>query len=317
MSSSTTKKNIKDVKKTLGSKKDKAVVVAEVAEEVAEETCQHIISNGKNKDTPCGKKVVIGTTICSKHTKLDPTAVVDSILEYVKTLLGLEKSPQELTKLLDSKKVKTDIQSIISPKTRKTKKKKDPTRPKTPLNSYMFFTAANRQKIKDANPELKLTEISVKIGEVWRGLSEKKKKTFETMAKKDKDRYDEEMKNYTPSEEWVTEHSKSDSKKTKKRTSTAWELWRKDHKVQIMNDNPEMSPTEKQEEIRRVWSSLTAEEKEPWQSEADRLKEEKKAELSSSDSESETVKKVPKKKKTKKNKKSESESESESDSDIE
>ena len=312
-------------KKALGLKNAEVAIESkteEIKDAVVTHTCEHIISSGKNKDTPCGKKVVNNTSVCSKHTKVDKSKTVDSILDYVKALLESGKSPKEVSKLLDSKKVKDEIQTIISPKTRKTKKKKDPKHPKKSLNAYMFFTADNRQKIKDKNPDLTTTEIASKLGELWRNLSDKKKKPFETMAKDDKDRYEEEMKNYTPSSESDSKNDKKNDKndkknKTKKRTSTAWELWRKDNKDQIIKDNLNMSPTERQAEIRRVWASLTSEEKDPWQTEADKLKAEKKAE-SDSESDSEPVKKVPKKKTKKVTKKSESDSESDSsESDVE
>ena len=303
---STTKKNMsKTVKKTQ----------VAVDAEVAVETCQHILTSGKNKDAPCGKKVVCKTTMCSKHTKTDSTTVVDSIIQYVKTLLESGKSFKEVSKLFESKKVTEDIQAIVSPKTKKTKKNKDSTHPKRPTNSYMLFSTQTRQKIKDKNPELKATEISVKLGEMWKTMTDKKKKPFEEQAKQDKQRYEEEMKNYTP------ESSDSDSKskkiketKPKKRTSTAFELWKSQNKERIINDNPDMSPKEKQAEINRIWKELSDEEKKPLQDEAARLKAEKKAETSdTSDSDLEVI---PKQKKTtKKSKKEESNDEDLSESD--
>jgi hypothetical protein len=44
-----------------------------------------------------------------------------------------------------------------------------------------------------ANPELKMTEMSVKMGEGWRSLTEQEKAPFATLAAADKARYTEEM----------------------------------------------------------------------------------------------------------------------------
>ena len=43
-------------------------------------------------------------------------------------------------------------------------------------NPYMFFLDEHRKIIKKKNPEFKITDVAKKCGEMWRGLSELKKK---------------------------------------------------------------------------------------------------------------------------------------------
>ena len=83
-------------------------------------------------------------------------------------------------------------------KRRANKPKKDPNAPKRPLTAYFFFINENRAKVKEANPDLKLTQISTELGKRWQGMALKEKAKFEKMAEKDKVRYAKEMEGYTP-----------------------------------------------------------------------------------------------------------------------
>lgn len=56
------------------------------------------------------------------------------------------------------------------------RKKKDPLRPKRAMSSFMFFANAKRQEVRSANPELKITDVGKKLGEMWKELSDDEKK---------------------------------------------------------------------------------------------------------------------------------------------
>ena len=69
-------------------------------------------------------------------------------------------------------------QSDKAPKTvRKTKQEKEETtqKPKKALNGYMKFAQKQRANIISENPGLKITEVSKKMGQMWRELSEEEK----------------------------------------------------------------------------------------------------------------------------------------------
>ncbi len=72
---------------------------------------------------------------------------------------------------------------------------------KRPLSSYMLFCKDKRDEVKKENPELKSTEITKKLGELWRGLSEKKKKKYTDMAAKLKEEYEEKNSDKNEEEE--------------------------------------------------------------------------------------------------------------------
>ena len=108
-----------------------------------------------------------------------------------------------------------------APKEKKEKKVKDPNAPKGPLGSYMLFSADQRPQIKKDFPDLKITEVAKKMGELWKAVDEKvregsmndapaltipltlhlssssqTKKKYEDLAAKDKERYQKEMAKY-------------------------------------------------------------------------------------------------------------------------
>ena len=108
-----------------------------------------------------------------------------------------------------------------APKEKKEKKVKDPNAPKGPLGSYMLFSADQRPQIKKDFPDLKITEVAKKMGELWKQVDEKvrkgsmihaltpypsdlpplilltqTKKKYEDLAAKDKERYQKEMAKY-------------------------------------------------------------------------------------------------------------------------
>jgi hypothetical protein len=112
-----------------------------------------------------------------------------------------------------------------------------------------------RSKIKAKNEELKATEVTKELGTLWKSMSDKKKKPYQQQADEDKERYTEEMKHYTPSED-----SDSGSKKKKrvtkagpKRASSAYIYFCKDYRSKIKEENPELTPSEIMKEMGRVW----------------------------------------------------------------
>lgn len=78
------------------------------------------------------------------------------------------------------------------------KKKKDPNAPKKPISSFFFYCQDKREALAKKNPDKSPTEISKLLGEQWTKLKDTKKgtKKYDTMAEKDKLRYEEEKREY-------------------------------------------------------------------------------------------------------------------------
>ena len=84
----------------------------------------------------------------------------------------------------------------VTLKKKKAKKARDPNKPKRSKNAFMLFSAAKRAEIKEANPDMKSTDISKQLGLLWKALSDDDKKPFELQAATEKDAYDKAMAAY-------------------------------------------------------------------------------------------------------------------------
>jgi structure-specific recognition protein 1 len=60
-----------------------------------------------------------------------------------------------------------------SKKKKKSKSKKDPNAPKRPQSAYFLWFNANREEMKKENPEMGVTDLSKKAGELWKQLEDK------------------------------------------------------------------------------------------------------------------------------------------------
>jgi structure-specific recognition protein 1 len=112
---------------------------------------------------------------------------------------GSDKSDTEIKKPSPPKKKKKSTSAASSPKTSNTtKKKKDPNAPKRPMTSFLYFSQAKRPELAIEQPGLSLPETSRAIGALWKEVGADEKEIYEKMAKEDKVRYLNQMKNYTP-----------------------------------------------------------------------------------------------------------------------
>ena len=50
--------------------------------------------------------------------------------------------------------------------------KKDPSAPKRPMSAFLYFSQGKRTEIKNERPDIKNTEVSRVLGEMWRNLSD-------------------------------------------------------------------------------------------------------------------------------------------------
>jgi len=80
---------------------------------------------------------------------------------------------------------------------RKKKKTKLAGQPKRPMAAYfLWLNNEGREKIKEDNPGISVTDVSKKAGEIWGKMDSKAKEKFEKGAKEAKERYDEEYKEW-------------------------------------------------------------------------------------------------------------------------
>lgn len=67
--------------------------------------------------------------------------------------------------------------------------------PKKALTAYAIFVKQKRRELQDCSDfNLKSPDMMKKLGKIWSNLNSTERKVYENVAKKDKDRYEKEMK---------------------------------------------------------------------------------------------------------------------------
>ncbi len=98
---------------------------------------------------------------------------------------------------------------------RKPKAKKDPNAPKRAQSAYFLFSNEKRTEFRGKFPDLKITDISKKLSEAWKTMTDADKKVrnlssyvrsnfiqpFNEKAVKDKERYEREKAAYLKKKE--------------------------------------------------------------------------------------------------------------------
>ena len=144
------------------------------------------------------KEMVIAAKMAKnlKETSLTAAAAAE-VAEMSKDIVALsatkaEKKAQPVTQV--DKKTADDASTTVTGK-KKTKKQKDPNKPKGFKSAYNFCMADARPIVKAANPD-SFREFPKKLGEYWQALSKEERMPYEKMAAADKERYDREMAVY-------------------------------------------------------------------------------------------------------------------------
>ena len=95
----------------------------------------------------------------------------------------------------------------------------------------MFFLSQKRPEILAQNPKAKVTEVVREIARCWSLMSKEDRMGYKLEAKRDKERYEKELK--------CLENQSSEIKKPKKCLS-AYMIFVKETRPKIVTANPEM-----------------------------------------------------------------------------
>eukprot|EP00057_Strongylocentrotus_purpuratus_P003653 XP_003727081.1 PREDICTED: transcription factor A, mitochondrial [Strongylocentrotus purpuratus] len=71
-----------------------------------------------------------------------------------------------------------------------------PAKPKRPLTSFFQFTSEQRPKLTAMEPNLSVTDVTKRIGAMWRDLSEDEKEVYRLDFESRREKYTEEMEDY-------------------------------------------------------------------------------------------------------------------------
>ncbi|KAJ3137668.1 Non-histone chromosomal protein 6 [Physocladia obscura] len=105
----------------------------------------------------------------------------------------MPKATATATKETPARKAKAVAKSAPKPRS-----KKDKNAPKKALSAYLLFANANRQRIRDENPDASFGEIGKILGAEWKEISEADKQKYVALQEKEKERYAKDMKSYKP-----------------------------------------------------------------------------------------------------------------------
>jgi hypothetical protein len=180
------------------------------------------------------------------------------------------------------------------------KRRKDPNAPKKWKTGYILFCVDQRDKLKAENGNLSATEITSRLGALWKNLTEKEKAKYELLSNKDKLRYENDMSSYNPPESATGEEKGRRSRVKQERTGpkrplSSYMYFCQDQRDAIKTANPNMNGKEITSELGRVWKSLSDEAKIPHESKAatDKLRfESEKSQLAGAKSETKTKSKA-------------------------
>uniref|UniRef100_A0A914CW44 FACT complex subunit SSRP1 n=1 Tax=Acrobeloides nanus TaxID=290746 RepID=A0A914CW44_9BILA len=108
-----------------------------------------------------------------------------------------ESEPETKKKKPEKKPKKEKSEKAGTSKTKKGKKDKDPNAPKRATTAYMIWFNENRTKIQKEGDSV--ADTARRAGKLWKEMGDAEKKPYDEKAKKDKERYEREMKDYKAS----------------------------------------------------------------------------------------------------------------------
>jgi len=156
------------------------------------------------------------------------------------------------------------------------KKNKDPNKPKRPMSSFMFFANEKRPELRAKFPDMKITDIGKKLGELWKDVTADDKTRFEGMHTKDLARYNKQMETYTPpAESESSSDSDSDKPKKKKkkkndpnrpkRGMSSFMFFANAKRTEVRAAHPDMKITDIGKKLSEMWKVISSEEKKKYE----------------------------------------------------
>jgi len=188
---------------------------------------------------------------------------------------------------IDSIEEEEEEEVIEKPKRRKPKKKKnkDPNRPKRNMSAFFLYSNANRQRVKEENPEAKFGDIAKLLSTEFKAVSPYEKTKWDQLAAEDKERYQREMEDYEPPSESDSDSDSDAPRRTKKkkkkkkdpnapkRNQSSFFLYSNATRNDVKQANPEAKFGQIAQIISRHFKALPEEERAYWDERAAQDKE--------------------------------------------
>lgn len=145
----------------------------------------------KDKDAPKRPKSaylffcdVERPAIIKKNPQIKGQEVMKLLGPAWQKLSAKGKAKYEKLAAKDKERYEQELASYVPPKRDASPVRKKPEKqgPKRSKNAFLFFSEAERAKVKAAFPEYKITEISTELGKRWKALSAAERAPFEEKA---------------------------------------------------------------------------------------------------------------------------------------
>jgi len=218
-------------------------------------------------------------TALYKTRKLFTKSLQDEIVEVYRQTDGTEEDERESP--IESASTSASEKNKGPKSAKKPKQKKDPKAPKRAQNAYMFYVNDQRSKYVKENPETKTKEVVSALAAKWREMSDKAKKPYEDMAQKDKERYKDEMLNYSQEDTASTEDNTLQAQKKKtvkngkvarkkkdvdapKRAKNAYMFFVNEKREEYVQEHPGSPAKEVVTALAALWRDMSEEEKIPY-----------------------------------------------------
>ncbi|KAG2240344.1 hypothetical protein Bca52824_090834 [Brassica carinata] len=174
-------------------------------------------------------------------------------------VIAKEKREREAMKLLDvEQKQKTAmdlldqylqfVQEGEQDNKKKSKKQKDPLKPKHPISAFLVYANERRAALREENKSV--VEVAKMTGEEWKKLSDKQKAPYEEVAKKNKETYLQAMEEYKRTkEEEAMSQKKEEEELLKLHKQEALQLLKKKEKTDNLIKKKKQTKTKKNENV--------------------------------------------------------------------
>ena len=131
---------------------------------------------------------------------------------------------------------------------RKSKRKRDPARPKRAMTPFLYYACEQRNILKQNGDKMTLPEQSIYIAQLWKNVTDEGKVKYVEQSEKDKARYRDEMSRYHPPFKI-------------KRPRSSYAFFMKNMRQEIAEQHKEKNPRELMSDIAAAWRNISEEDK--------------------------------------------------------
>merc|ERR1711997_1069994 len=125
---------------------------------------------------------------------------------------------------------------------------------KGPNSAYTFFGSEVGAEIRADNKGISLSEVSKEVSKRWKEVDEVTKQRFEALAVSDKNRFEQEMKDYKPPTPKSAKKQKDPNAPRGRMYS--YMFFCNEMRPKIWKEQPELKMTELAQKISALWKEL-------------------------------------------------------------